>query len=253
MKRLDKKTKIKIENLAKKGISLNKISKRLELSKSVTYYWFKKSSLHKMPKIIINDSLKEEIGEIVGAFCGDGNYYVDRNYRYQIQIYLAADEKWYADHLNNYFKKVFNKHGWIWYNKIDHIILFRILGIDIINFIKKFVDWKINKTYTISLKNSIATYDEQFLIGFLRGLYITDGWYDKTGYTANFGSTSSKLVENFASVLNLFSIKYYTYNYQKEGRKIFYRLTIPRNNAQLFFRTIKIKEMLPRGISGKAF
>jgi len=253
MKRLDNETKIKIEKFAKAGFSLNKISRKLNLQRSVTYYWFRKFSSHKMPKIVINNSLREEIGEIVGAFCGDGNYYINKNYGHQVQIYLAENEEWYAHHLDNCFKKVFSKSAWIWHNRTDHLFLFRIFGIDIINFIKTFVDWKINKTYSVSLKKSINNFDEEFLIGFLRGLYLTDGWLDKTTNTANFASTSPRLMKNFADILNLFSINYHRYHYQKEDRKMLYKLNIPRNNAQKFFEVIKIKEVLPRGISGKTF
>jgi hypothetical protein len=119
--------------------------------------------------------------------------------------------------------------------------LFRIFGIDIINFIKKYIDWKINKTYSVLLRKSINNYENQFLIGFLRGLYITDGWLDKTNRTASFGCTSPKLVKNFADILNRFSINHHQYSYQKEGRMRLFYLTIPRNNTQHFFELIKIK------------
>jgi len=74
---------MKIKKLAESGVSLNKISQKLTLKKSTTYYWFRKFSKNKMHKVKINRFLDEEIGEIIGAFCGDGNFYKDKRYQYR--------------------------------------------------------------------------------------------------------------------------------------------------------------------------
>jgi len=254
MRRLNDKEIEKIKKLAEKGYSLNKISKILDIKKSAVYYWFKKHSLRKMPKVTINRLLDEQIGEIVGAFCGDGNYYVGRKYGHQIRLYLAYDEGWYAEHLNEYFRKVFNKRGRIWFDrKRKNLCLLRIFGIDIINFLKEFVTWQKNKTYSIHLNNPTNKASRNFLIGFLRGLYLTDGWLNQKKGTANFGCTSPELVNNFSDCLRMFSIEHNRYSFDKAGRKTLFYLTIPRKDAPKFFKLIKIKKVLPLGISGKAF
>jgi len=206
-----------------------------------------------MPKVVIDRRPGEKIGEIVGAFCGDGTYYIDKNYKHSIAISLAKNEKWYANYLNNCFYNVFHKKGWIWLDTKKNLILLRIFGVDIIKFIHEFAVWKDVKTYSIKLKKSISNYDKKFLIGFLRGLYMTDGWLNKGKSTANFGCTSQELVDNFSKCLSKFEIAHHRYSFEKEGRKELFYLTIPKEECYKFFNLIKIKKMLPRGISGKTF
>lgn len=253
MKRLDDLTIEKITSLTKSGLSLNNITKITGLSKSIVYYWFRKVSKNKMPKVSINQSLQEEIGEFIGAFCGDGNYFLDKNYQYKIRIYLGLHEEWYANHLNEHTKKIFSKYGKVWCDRKRKICIFRIMGVDVISFIKDKVSWEGRKAYSIRLKNNRKMYTKDFKIGFLRGLYMTDGWLNKETGNVGFGCTSKNLVDDFSNILSEFSIEHHRYSFDKEGRKTLFYLRIPRRYSKEFLREIKIKKMLPTGISGKAF
>lgn len=64
-------------------MSLISIIKKIRLPKSVVYYWFVKEKGKKIKPIKICNDLEEEIGEIMGVFAGDGNFYLDSNYRYR--------------------------------------------------------------------------------------------------------------------------------------------------------------------------
>jgi hypothetical protein len=240
MRRLSDKEITTIGKLAKTGHSLNAISDKLNLHKSAVYYWFRKSSPRKMSKVTINRKLDEDIGEIIGAFCGDGNYYVGKKYEHKIRIFLSHDECWYAEHLSGCLKRVFDKQGSIWIDNKRGLCLLRIFGIDIINFLKEFVTWDGNKTYSIRLKECDGI-SRKFMLGFLRGLYFTDGWFNKKRKTSNFGCTSPKLTNDFSKCLHRLEVYHHLYSYDKEGRATLFYLVMPPKSTEKFLKMVKIK------------
>ena len=77
-----------IKEMAKNNCSLNEISKELKKSKTTVYYWFLKFRGRKLKPLSIDRSDEFLIGQFVGAFAGDGNFFFDKK-RYHYRIIFA--------------------------------------------------------------------------------------------------------------------------------------------------------------------
>jgi hypothetical protein len=231
MRRLTEEQKKLIRKLAKNGFSLNFIAKKIRLPKSVVYYWFRKTVGRKMIVVKIDNSLEEEIGEIVGAFAGDGNFYLDSNYRYRIRFYLSSDEMEYAKNLNNLLKKVYGKEG----NIISYrnMVIIDIFGKAIIEHIKNFLEWKGKKTYSVKLKSKPSSYSLNFLKGFCRGLIATEGWILKNNLMVS--CVSKQLIDNLSESLNLLKIQHLKTVWRSgDKRELRYAIFFNKENTSTF-------------------
>jgi len=255
MKRLNKKEISFIINSAKQGKSINFISKNLGLSKSVVYYWFRKEIGKKIKKVEINKNLKEEIGEIVGAFAGDGNFYLDKNYRYRIRFYFSKNEIKYAEKFNSILKKVYGKCGNIM--KYRNVVILDICGKVIIDHIKNFLVWEDKKSYSVRLKNKPPNYSLDFLKGFCRGLIDTEGWVNKNNLMIN--CVSDILMQNISDSLKILQIPHLLTSWKRKNKEPHFAIFLKKENTLKYFNEIgssnskRIKSMLPLGISDKAF
>lgn len=235
MNRISKEQKHLIKKLARNGFSLNSIVKKTRLPKSVVYYWFRKTVGRKMKTVKIHNNLKEEIGEIVGAFAGDGNFYLDSNYRYRIRFYLSGDEIIYSKKLNNFLKKVYGKCGNIFSYK--NMIIVDISGKAIIEHIKNFLKWEGKKTYSVRLKNDPSKYSLDFLKGFCRGLINTEGWILKNNLMIS--CVSESLIDNVSDSLDLLKIPHLkTVWKSKRKRNLRYAIFFNKENTLTFINRI---------------
>lgn len=252
MKRLNEQQKSIIKRLAKSGMSINKICKKLNLPKSTVYYWFRKTIGRKIKKVTIKNNLEEEIGEIIGIFAGDGNFYMDKNYRYRVRFYFSNDEIRYAQKVNWLLKQVYGKYGRVFTQ--GNMILIQIISKDISNHIKKFLFWEGKKTYSVRLKKQPKYYSLDFLKGFCRGLMDSDGWSTKGNLMIS--CVSEKLMNNLSESLTICGVphlktkwkrkdevKSQTAIFLKKERAIKYSKIIGTSNSK--------KKIMPlAGISG---
>lgn len=111
----------------------------------------------------------EEIGEICGIFCGDGN--LDKTKPF-IRIYIALDEKEYAGHVSGLLSKFVGRKVKI-HRDSKNVWIVYVFSEKLQNLIKKYLKWKNNKSRTVRLAK--INYSKSFLKGFLRGLLDTDG------------------------------------------------------------------------------
>jgi intein-encoded DNA endonuclease-like protein len=235
MKRLTETQRELIKKMAKDGLSLISIIKKIRLPKSVVYYWFVKEKGKKIKPIKICNDLEEEIGEIMGVFAGDGNFYLDSNYRYRIRFYLSKDEIKYAKKLNNLLKKVYGKCGNIIFYR--NMLIIDIHGKAIIEHIKTFLQWEGKKTYSIRLKKDPSEYSLEFLRGFCRGVFNAEGWIFKNNLMMS--SVSKTLINNISESLNLLKVPHLkTVWKSKAKKKLSYAIFFNKANTIIFLQKI---------------
>tara|TARA_Y100000034_G_C6806195_1_gene362002 strand:- start:353 stop:1033 length:681 start_codon:yes stop_codon:yes gene_type:complete len=180
-----------------------------------------------------------QIGELIGSFAGDGNFYYSshgRSGHYRIRYYLSykddMDYSKYLSHLlemmnlrtNTFFKKYKGKLS---------VIELVVRSKDFYKFIRKYLIWEGKKTYSVRLKSYINGYSDDFLRGFVRGLMDTDGFVEISGVA--FGVVSRDLVLNFEAILSKFNIgSKLSIKPGKGNCKDCYLCRIPRRYLELY-------------------
>lgn len=227
----------KIINLIKRNISIPKISKELNIAKSTIYYHYKKIKGRKYKKTKIPEDDKI-IGEFMGIFAGDGNFFFDKNkYQYRISIFLhAIDDKIYAEYIKELVKSNFNKKMQEY--KRENLLTLRIYSKGIYNMIKENLNLFPAKTYNICIKKPLNKMSKEFLTYFVRGIIDTDGHYKKDGRIV-LCLVSKKMVDQVSIILKKFSIdnKIYIRN-KKKNEKTQYELIIPRRYAKEYINKV---------------
>jgi len=222
--------------MIKEGKSLNQIIKSTSFNKSSLYYHYKKLNGKKFKHVTINEKDKEKIGEFLGIFAGDGNFYFSKKlYKYSIRIYTGLYEKQYADYINNFLKELFKKEPQRYVNKDNNVITTCYYSKDIYELIKKYLIWEDNKTKTIRLK-VIRDKDKAFLIGFLRGLFDTDGGIYKPKKKVAFGTASENLANQIREIIVQLGM---TPGFYKYKNKDFWYLDMYGENSYKFMKLIK--------------
>lgn len=112
--RLTKDEILTIKKLTYEGKSLNYLSKLLDLDKTTIYYQVRKFKPRIKKDFVVN--LNDfQIGELIGAFAGDGNYshkeydknFPKRSSHHKIRYSLTfSKEKEYADYLKRLLENV---------------------------------------------------------------------------------------------------------------------------------------------------
>lgn len=263
MRRLSKTQIQKIIKLRKQGFSLNRITNELNMKKSTVYYWLRKNFGRTIKTVKVDESNMDSVGEIMGAFAGDGSYYHNKLWGHVNRFHLGITEMSYARHLTKLINLVYNKRPFIMPNKKWGVIIVKITSKDVIRHIKKYLVWDITKkkVYTVHLKRDLSDYQLSFLRGFVRGLFDTDGWCDKEKKSIKVASVSKELITNINNILNLLKISNSIVKVNgKKGRKDIYYLRISKKSQMEFLRKIKLnnlekfKEIMPpTGISGYTF
>ena len=208
--RLDTSKISEIENLAKHGESLNKISKRLGIKKTTVYYHFRKFKGKTIIKPKFNFNSDEELGEVIGIFAGDGSYYFDpKRYNYQIRIHFGIMNIRYMKYVKNILGRGFGKN---FNDKKDgpNKIILEICSKDIANFFFRYLNFESSdKSKTVCLKSSFLE-KRRFVIGFLRGLLDTDGTICicKTGMRIAFYTSSQQLSIQISKSLGHLNIQH---------------------------------------------
>lgn len=80
------------------------------------------------------------------------------------------------------------------YNTID----VSVSSFSYLSFIKKYLEWDEDKTFSIRLRKPIKDYSENFLKGFARGLMDTDGFLNSSNVAC--ACISKRLMNNLSSI-----------------------------------------------------
>lgn len=240
MKRLKEIQKIKIIELSKRGMSLNKICKKLNISKSVTYYWFRKVNGKKIKELKIDDKLESEIGEIVGAFAGDGSFFKDKNYVYHIRFHLSKLEYQYVQKIKNLLENVYKIRARIY--SAESVYIIEITRKAVAEHIKEFLSWHGKRTLTVKLKKTPTNYSLDFLKGFCRGLADTEGWICKNNLMI--ASISKNLINDLSTSLNILDVPHLKTVWKNKNRKnLRYAIFFNKQNTSIFEERIGFSNM----------
>jgi len=208
--RLSEEEKELIRKMTLEGKSLRQISSLINLGITTIYYNVRKFKPKQRKKFVCN--LNDfQIGELVGAFAGDGNFYHSikgRCSKYTIRYFLSyEDDMFYAQYLTNLLKNMNlnanmfpRKQGEKW-----SVIIINVYSKEFYNLIKNYLIWEGKKGHTVRLKDNILAYNPNFLRGFVRGLMDTDGFVGISNIC--FAVVSKSLVLNFKDILFLFNIE----------------------------------------------
>jgi len=239
LRRLNEKQRNLIKNLALEGFSLNTISKKLNLPKTTVYYWFRKAVGRKIKKVKINDNNKEKVGEIIGLFAGDGNFFFDKkNCEYRVRFYLSRFENNILKHYFRTIASVFGKNPRVYTRESMNIM--EIVSKDVISFIRRYLIWDDgSKTQTIKLSKGLDELSPDFLIGITRGLIDSDGYVRKNRREIYFGTVSKGLLKNFIDYLNKLDIKFKVYRQIQSNCSTFFKLRITNEEVAKFCNLIK--------------
>jgi IS30 family transposase len=241
--RLSQKDKLTIKELTNKGKSLRNISKIMNLGITTIYYQVRKFKPKRKKDFIVNLS-EEKIGELIGAFAGDGSYYysinskgdIKRGGQYKIRYHLSLkDDRPYAEYLKNLLIKLnLNPHLIIGKNNTINV---SISSISYINFIKQYLKWDEDKTLSIRLRNNLNNYSNEFLRGFARGLMDTDGFLN-TG-NAICACISKKLIDNLSAIFTKFGLSITrTINIRGGNRRPLYYVRVRRESLRKYHNFI---------------
>jgi len=227
-----------IKNSARSGKSLNYISQELSIPKTTAYWWFRKSVGKKIKPIIVNEKNPGLLGELSGAFSGDGNFFKSNTYQYRISYFVGPKEKPYSIKLKKKIFDAFGRKANIYYNKKYHVFYVVVYGRDIYKFLKENLEWGKNKTFSVKLRKEMTDYDENFLMGFARGIFDTDGSVNTKG-ELSVAVISNKLITQTSEILNIFGISHKLFYYQsKPPRKPLYGIRIGKKDAFIFLDKI---------------
>lgn len=223
-------------DLIREGKSLNNINKSTGIGKSTLYFHYKKIKGKKTIPIRINLSNQDSLGEFIGMFAGDGNFYFEKKkYQYKIRIYLGLYEKQYRAHVKQFLTKLFSKAPRAYERMSGGVEVIEYYSKEIYELIKKYLVWDENKTKTIRLKD-ISNLNKDFLIGFIRGLFDTDGGIHKPKNKAAFGTASELLANQIREILIMQGLPPGYYKYKD---KDFWYIDLYGKRTDKFMKLIK--------------
>ncbi len=243
MRRLKKEEIILIKDLYQKGQSLRKIQKILDLPLStIQYHVGENKGMGRIKRINLPESNFMK-GELVGAFAGDGSYYHDTSGRrsdYRTTYFLSyKDDQKYANYLESVLKSIgLSVNKSISKNKKGEPSCLRIwvCSVELISFIKRYLEWKSPKTYSVKLKEGYSL-DHDFLFGFARGLMDTDGFVES--HRVACASVSRGLINNLRNIFKLIGINSNIKFIKKNGnRKSQYRVRVKKSDLAIFYHKI---------------
>lgn len=236
-KRLTKKEFEYLKHLIASGFSLNKIIKLTDKSKTTIYYHFRKIKGKTYSSIKIDEKDQLHIGEFMGIFAADGNFFKTKQYHYRVFLFFGPEEEERKNQVKGFLTRLFAKSP-IESNRSNLLILY-YCSKPLYEFIKEYLVWNKGgkKTYSISLREK--NFSNDFKIGFLRGNIDSDGYISKR--KISFASVSEKLMDNIMVFLNNLDISYTKgiHNDKRPNRKTIYYVDISKKNHEKFLNVIK--------------
>jgi intein/homing endonuclease len=234
--------KEKVLECIKQNRSLNQISKELKLNKTTVYYWYRKLGKSKLIKINVKNVGNNELtGEFIGIFAGDGDYYLSKEYHHNITVSIDSRDKKYINHVKLLITELFSKKPYVFERKDQNESIVRMRSKDIYLIIRNYLIWNGRKSHSVHLKDGIKTYSNEFLKAFVRGLFDTDGFINRSKPRVVFGTVSKLLSNNVEEILSLMKISYIknTIIDKRGNRKPLNLIEISRSHTDKFFELIK--------------
>lgn len=230
-------------NRIRNGVSINKISKELNLGKSTIYYYYKKIKGKKFvePEFKLKNSRLE--GEINGIFAGDGSqYYHAVRGSYEVNVHFGAKNYWYAVYVKKLFEGFFNKKFRLNWDSETQIRI-RTQSRKIFGYFQNYLSYDRQiKHCTVKLRKNCSF---SFKIGFLKGMFDTDGCLSfnrsEKRLRASYYTTSKELALQINSVLNELKIKNSVYTIDRKDRdeKTIYNVNILKEGVHKFINIVK--------------
>ena len=241
--RLSAKDKDRIKKLTFEGKSLNQIVDLTGLNKNTIYYNVLKFKPKINREVYIDAISNKQLGELMGAFAGDGSYY-HQNYsslkknstQHRIRYHLSLkDDLDYAHHLLVLLRKI-NLNPFVIKDAESSRLDISLSSKSFYELIKKHLTWNGNKTFSIRLRKDMGSYDKKFLAGFARGLMDTDGYVEISNVSV--ACISEGLIKDMAKILNKYNLRYKLSKKLREGRQILYLIRVYRDSLEKYAKLI---------------
>lgn len=235
-KRLSEDDKTLIKKLTNEGKSLRDISKVTGLGITTIYYQVRKfkPKLKKDFVVKLNDF---QIGELIGAFAGDGSYshkkydrrFPQKSSHYKINYYLTyPKEIQYASYLKNLLNSLnLNPFNYI----REGTIMVGVNSKEYYYFIKRYLIWEQDKTVTIRLTNKSALSGD-FLKGFARGLMDTDGYVEISNVSC--ACISRVLINDLIYIFRKYNLTYKLTERKREGKRPLFLVRVYRDSLEKY-------------------
>ena len=233
------KTKEKMLELIKDGLSLNKISKQTGLAKTTIYYYSRKIKGKQYFEPEFDLKYSEIEGEIAGIFAGDGSQHHDsKQGQYRVNVHFGKTD--YVFYVKDLFDKYFNKEFRLNYESRG-IMRLCTESKKIFFHFKNYLDYNPKiKHCTVELKT--LDFPEKFLIGFLRGFLDTDGTIARCAdrpMRIVYTTTSEKLSKQLKEILKQFDIACGGYVQKRSGLKDLYHVYILARSDERFLNLVR--------------
>lgn len=248
-KRLTDDQILEIVNLAKMGISIANISKKLGL-KETTVYYHARNHCRKMTKLDPNLLSEFEKGYIIGFFLGDGN--IDRGrktQRYFVRFFLdTRRDRDICMYLCSIFQKG-RKRVSILTGKA--VITLKICSKELVDFILKYVEYKRDIDNRLEKRlNPSRNWPIELQYGILSGIIDSDGYvHEHLGTQIKTVSSSfQRRIRNMLTYLRInatFREEDATRNsFSKRSRYVIYIPSAEMNANRDKLHSVKIKRYL---------
>jgi len=245
-----------VQKLAKRGLSLKRISAQLYVPKTTVYY-HAKEYCKKMTYMNLNVLSEEERGYLVGMFVGDGNLIVNRKQgRYLTKFALDAERD---QDIDDYLSSVFKKAGKTITKYMERSSLtFKVYSKQFVEFLLRYVMYIKQRDSRRRVKMLInpEKWTTAFKLGFISGLIDSDGHvYFNRRKTKHFGmlikTANNVFRDQLTEMLTTLGIKATTYTAKRHkksySKKPQYVLYIPTKELERSFHrflAIKLKRFL---------
>jgi hypothetical protein len=216
MKKLTQEKIEQIIELYQKYGSLREVCRQSDISIGSAHKYTSKNNIINRHNITTKIHSHDErlIGLYVGLWMGDGTQYYEKH-RGSYTIKICSDKRNVL--LNKFIQQklleLFNKNCTIINNLSTNQAYIKFSSKFIFDFVYTYVKRERNKTHSVSLKENIDSYSEEFLEGCLLGLALFDG---SLQYKFNFNVTSVALSNNMIDILKKSGFNPVKYIYRRE-------------------------------------
>ena len=226
-----------IRKLTDEGKSLNYLSQLMKVGKPTVCYQVRKFKPRIKKEFTVNlDDF--QIGELIGAFAGDGSYshrkydnkFPQKSSHYKINYFLTlSKEVGYASYLRDLLVSL-NLNPFFSYSSKGGISI-GVNSKEYFEFIINFLIWDDNKTLTVRPRKDLQ-YTDQFLKGFARGLMDTDGFVEISNVSC--ACISQELIHNLTEIFDKYSLKYKLTRKEREGRHTLFLVRVYRESLEKY-------------------
>jgi len=192
-----------IQHMYKRLGTIRSVQRNLGYSLSTVHKYVRKKFPNDniQPKTALISKNELLIGTYVGIWMGDGTQYMDSG-SYTIKICSSKKNTALNKFIVQLILLLFNKKAHYNADPIKNDLYIRMRSKFIYHFIYEFTAQEKNKTKTIRLKNELCEYSDNFLLGILLGLTLSDGYIKKS---LIFRTTSERLAKNYADILRKYN------------------------------------------------